>query len=639
MPAIDKIKLKNFKFFNGEETLNLDGKSLLLYGENGSGKSSLYWALYTFFQSASKSEGDIKKYFDKADSENLINKYAGEEDASIALEFEDETSNEVSYLKMETHDGTLIKEMASTSEFINYRLLSKIYDFYNSEDIDLFPFIEKEMLEFMTLRSSLGDYSNTPNSKKGDDWWAYLKHGLGENNHPRHDSRKVINFTTRLNTFCNDLEFYLVSLIEETNKLLKINFSFDVKLYFEIKHASYNDFIDKRHIRSRKVTFPRVVIKAQLVNSLDKNILIEIEKPHVHLNEAKLSAIALCLRLAQLKERQLQDTSKLLVLDDLLLSLDMSNRDIVLNIIINQLNEYQIIFLTHDRNFFDFIKHKINQQGSTSKWNINEMYPHISEVDNIEKPLIIESDFSEEEKAIRYFKLKDYTTCSLYLRKSFEKTLKNKLPPELIKSHDGGFISLNSLWQKFVARAQVLATPVPQGIRDSFDQSKLLILNPQAHYSELSQPIYRIELEQAFQLLTDIKALVLPNKRLLLSKGHIIHFKHPTQNYWIKYELSSDLEAVNKNLTLFPKCKISAWQFDGEDYHVPGTGKVFTQEEVKAFSENRLDRVIEMLMKDAVLAIDKEMFLSNTFIENTSVAFSEVLNGISIEEGVFANIK
>jgi ABC-type molybdenum transport system ATPase subunit/photorepair protein PhrA len=40
MKKINSIKFKNFKAFYGEEPIQLDGKNLLVYGENGSGKSS-----------------------------------------------------------------------------------------------------------------------------------------------------------------------------------------------------------------------------------------------------------------------------------------------------------------------------------------------------------------------------------------------------------------------------------------------------------------------------------------------------------------------------------------------------------------------------------------------------------------------
>lgn len=54
MKKIDELTLENFKFFRGLETLKFNSKNILVYGENGSGKSSLYWALYTFMQSSLK---------------------------------------------------------------------------------------------------------------------------------------------------------------------------------------------------------------------------------------------------------------------------------------------------------------------------------------------------------------------------------------------------------------------------------------------------------------------------------------------------------------------------------------------------------------------------------------------------------
>lgn len=58
---IDKLTLENFKFFYGEKTLDFEGKNVLLYGENGSGKSSIYWALYTLLNNAKSNDAKIQK--------------------------------------------------------------------------------------------------------------------------------------------------------------------------------------------------------------------------------------------------------------------------------------------------------------------------------------------------------------------------------------------------------------------------------------------------------------------------------------------------------------------------------------------------------------------------------------------------
>ena len=63
--GIDKIIIKNFKAFPEEEVIELNGNHLLVYGENGSGKSSVYWALYTLFQAKDKGKDSTEKYFDR----------------------------------------------------------------------------------------------------------------------------------------------------------------------------------------------------------------------------------------------------------------------------------------------------------------------------------------------------------------------------------------------------------------------------------------------------------------------------------------------------------------------------------------------------------------------------------------------
>ena len=73
MVAISKIKIDGFKAFPKEFELILEGKNLLMYGENGSGKSSIYYTLHALLQSQYHDKGSI--YFDKNNSESLVNKY------------------------------------------------------------------------------------------------------------------------------------------------------------------------------------------------------------------------------------------------------------------------------------------------------------------------------------------------------------------------------------------------------------------------------------------------------------------------------------------------------------------------------------------------------------------------------------
>mgnify|MGYP001611032744 CR=1 FL=1 len=49
---IQTITINNYKAFLGKHPINVGGKNLFVYGENGSGKSSLYYALKDFFQAS-----------------------------------------------------------------------------------------------------------------------------------------------------------------------------------------------------------------------------------------------------------------------------------------------------------------------------------------------------------------------------------------------------------------------------------------------------------------------------------------------------------------------------------------------------------------------------------------------------------
>src|SRR5688500_7202205 len=105
MNRIDKLHINNFKFFQDEKPIELKGNHLLLYGENGSGKSSIYWALYTLFEASLKGkDDDIKKYFSKTikKEDTLVNIHAkevtpGSDDYNSFIEVVTDDDTPISY--------------------------------------------------------------------------------------------------------------------------------------------------------------------------------------------------------------------------------------------------------------------------------------------------------------------------------------------------------------------------------------------------------------------------------------------------------------------------------------------------------------------------------------------------------------
>ena len=93
---ITDIHIKNYRAFYGEHhiCLDKDGKNLMVYGENGSGKSSLYWALKLFVDSSRKSS--IKNHFDEEHPlDSLKNIFSSPEaDYAIKVTFDRQIGND-----------------------------------------------------------------------------------------------------------------------------------------------------------------------------------------------------------------------------------------------------------------------------------------------------------------------------------------------------------------------------------------------------------------------------------------------------------------------------------------------------------------------------------------------------------------
>ena len=151
---INNIRIKNFKFFKDEFVLNVDGKHLLLYGENGSGKSSIYWSFYTHYQSCYKQPvpNDAQKYFLVGNDQNLRNRFCTDaESSSIVIEFISDDHRTKTYEDSDvrcntTAGGDMFMTFTSgSSSFMNYKFLSSIFDFKNSERPEIFTIFKSDI--------------------------------------------------------------------------------------------------------------------------------------------------------------------------------------------------------------------------------------------------------------------------------------------------------------------------------------------------------------------------------------------------------------------------------------------------------------------------------------------------------------
>ena len=179
------------------------------------------------------------------------------------------------------------------------------------------------------------------------------------------------------------------------------------------------------------------------------------------------------------------------------------------------------------------------------------------------------------------------------------------LPEEFCKNADGKFVELNELWK----RLKRYTNSIPSNIDDRFKQSKLLVLNPSVHYQKLSMPIYKQELIKAFELIEDLKKLTVEVKILLIGKGDVLTFKHPTMDYTFMFTMEQDM-VRGKNED--PLCSINSWQFNGTEFYDFVNGIHGTPPSVK---KTQLSRIITNLIKIEVLGITEDMFKENTKIQ------------------------
>jgi len=511
MRWITGIKLNNYKAFQGEYiAIEIPVKNhLQIYGENGSGKSSIYQGLNDFFYSSVNTDKAFElNHFSKLADENA----PGSIEIKIAeLDGNGNVVNNNPYRfakpdEQSTHRIQPIKLANKVKGFLDYKRMLRTHFIPTKpgKNPNLFPLVIEDLLSDHLIHRVGGGVTTYP---LGSEWKRY-RDVIYTQDRRYSEFNRIFD---EMPAFEQLLRQVLINVFTEFRRL--ISEYFDPKLEIDVS-LSQLECIPRRWR-----------IKQELFFSI-KYAGAEIREYHLFLNEARLSALALCLYLAALKTYPPEASDlKVLYLDDVFIGLDTSNRIPLLKIINKEfINEgFQIFISTYDRSWYETARNFFeteNQKFKTIELFVNDQDNDPTTPDI---PVIIDPGLDYFERAKEYFKAKDFPAAANYLRKACESELRRILP-----AHMTLLVDHNTDEVRKITKLEILVdnfftylnkNGLDQAPFQHFKTYKKIILNPLSH-DDLETPHYKNEIQDGITLVDNLKKI--NSKAILKAKDSAV---------------------------------------------------------------------------------------------------------------------
>ncbi len=544
MAAISKITIDGFKAFPNDFSLELKGKNLLMYGENGSGKSSIYYALHTLLQSQCKNKND--SYFDPNHTESIVNQHTKKNNAKVEVQFAD---SDVTYniSRAGYHESVVqaispLRDLNGQCVFINHKFLFNVFSFRNSQYIDLFPVFIKDILPF-TLTQDKSEYISNiyddvikgirrhgRSNKIDDSYQARIDKFNSETKYviDQINTNAVKTATDIYNEFFRNAEDKQLKITlgydNNKDKVPQANKSYWLRCgyrYLYVEKAGGRK--EKSVSSSMEILQPSITLYIEEMDTTNSTYH-PIEKPQTYFNEAKLTAIALSIRFALLDTVTAAD-GRFLALDDMLISLDMSNRIKVVNYLLDVVvKKYKVYLFTHDKFFYSTFKKRITIEKMQGEWLCGGLYMHnIDETNNYSPctpfPKYIE-DKDKPLEMMEYYAKHDYPACGQKLRKWCEEILEKLYPDTLKKQVDSIFGNTKDLTlnERIIRLEEYCAKETIDF--SHFKNLKIYkdnVLNPVSHY-DIESPIYKEEILSIVKVLNELNKIL--EERIEIKVNH-----------------------------------------------------------------------------------------------------------------------
>ncbi|MCF6245583.1 MAG: hypothetical protein L3J43_11190, partial [Sulfurovum sp.] len=343
---------------------NIEKKNCIIYGENGTGKSSVYWSLVSVFK---------KDLIDISDFKNRDISTTDELKVVITLDNNKELNLD--------ETNALVEENRKTIFFAHQDMLEEFLVYSDN----FFDILNKKIKNYFT---KINDFSSELDKFNKE---------VDENNHEEKVPLRV--------KLTEEYKKFLDELLAETNNII-------------------NNYFDEKFTINFKYDWGRLDLSRGDYTFISPEIILQIEeqpKLKLQFNEAKLKLVSIALFFALIKlEEDEENSLKLLVLDDFLTSLDMSNRKLIVQYILENFGDYQKIILTHNIQFYNLIVKLLKMKGEDETWDIKRLF--LSSLDNNEVSEIRDekSFLNQAEDRLREG---DLSSSGNFLRKEFERII------------------------------------------------------------------------------------------------------------------------------------------------------------------------------------------------------------------------
>ncbi len=452
--------INNYRAFYGQYQISLNGKNALIYGENGSGKSSLYYGLKDLFNSSTQ---------EVILNENIFIETSQKDSVTIEVGFFDKSDkSKTSHIKIDRSNKAttdiLVANANKIKAFFDYKKLLATH-FIDKEKVDIFDILINDILYY--------SINNFTTNTFGEEW-----NKINELKNARKNSAEDIECKEILKNFNLGLKEKLSTIKDKANTFIDY-FGYGIKIDFEFKDIE---------IYRKDVRYNEIILKIEF---FDKHI----DKHHTFFNEARLTALGISLYLSSILSNPLDIDFKIMFLDDVLIGLDMSNRIPFIDILKDHFDKFQLFITTYDKTWYELLKSYL----SSNDWEYLEIYSK-KLGNNFEIPIIYQDDLIT--KARTHFDNNDYKASAVYIRSAFEKILKDYCHKKHLKvkfNKQPFKVDSNAFWEAIVE-----STTLSQSTKDEIELYRGIVMNPISHYT-IEKPEFKSEIEKSIDIVKNLR--------------------------------------------------------------------------------------------------------------------------------------